>query len=61
MDTLTNANKAEYGDNFGQNLPVFSLASIIQATNNFTSTLGEGAFGPIYKVKIGNNFGLGVL
>ena len=61
MDTSTNANEVDYGDNLGQNLQVFSLTSIVQATNNFMSKLGEGGFGPVYKVKMGKNFGLGVL
>ena len=50
-DRLTNANEVEYDDNMVQNLKVFSLVSITQATNNFTSKLGEGGFGPVYKVK----------
>ena len=52
VDKLSHANEVDYGNNFGQNLQVFSLASIIQATNNFSSKLGGGGFGPVYKVKI---------
>ena len=35
-------------------LPFFSLATIIDATNNFSSNnkLGEGGFGPVYKVTL---------
>lgn len=34
-------------------LPLFDLATIKFATNNFSSTniLGEGGFGPVYKVR----------
>jgi len=33
-------------------LPFFDLATIINATNNFSieKKLGEGGFGPVYKV-----------
>ena len=33
-------------------LPIFDLATIAKATNNFSSNnkLGEGDFGPVYKV-----------
>lgn len=43
-------------NNEGQNeeleLPLFSLSTIINATNNFSfnNKLGEGGFGPVYKV-----------
>lgn len=35
-------------------LPFFSLASITAATDNFSgeNKLGEGGFGPVYKVAI---------
>ena len=35
-------------------LPLFSLATIATATNNFSSNnkLGEGGFGPVYKVNV---------
>lgn len=35
-------------------LPVFDLTTIAHATNNFSSSnkLGEGGFGPVYKVTI---------
>jgi len=34
-------------------LPIFELATIHKATNNFSNDnkLGEGGFGPVYKVK----------
>ena len=34
-------------------LPLFDLATIIRATNNFAinNKLGEGGFGPVYKVR----------
>lgn len=33
-------------------LPIFDLSNIVKATNNFSSgnKLGEGGFGPVYKV-----------
>ena len=41
-------------------LPLFDLATIASATNNFSSTykLGEGGFGPVYKVKPNISFAL---
>ena len=37
-----------------QELPFFNLATIVIATNNFSSNnkLGEGGFGPVYKVTL---------
>lgn len=34
-------------------LPLFDLATIAKATNNFSTDnkLGQGGFGPVYKVK----------
>ena len=61
VDRLSDANEVEYGNNFGQNLQVFSLESIVQATNNFLNKLGEGVFGPVYKVKTREVICLGVL
>ena len=39
-------------------VPFFSLATIVTATNNFSSDnkLGEGGFGLVYKVNLQNNF-----
>lgn len=38
--------------NDGYKLPIFSFSSIVASTNNFsiTNKLGEGGFGPVYKV-----------
>jgi hypothetical protein len=35
-------------------LPFFNLSTIIDATNNFSNDnkLGEGGFGPVYKVNM---------
>ena len=35
-------------------LPIFSFASVSAATNNFSieNKLGEGGFGPVYKVRL---------
>ena len=39
-------------------VPFFNLATIVTATNNFSSDnkLGEGGFGLVYKVNLQNNF-----
>ena len=44
--------KQKRGRNKSNELQVFSLESTASATNNFASTnkLGEGGFGPVYKV-----------
>ena len=51
-DRLLDANELENDGNTGNNVKVFSFASIAAATNNFApeSKLGEGGFGPVYKV-----------
>ena len=45
---------AEEGDKEDVELPLFELKTIIQATDNFSrdNKLGEGGFGPVYKVNI---------
>ncbi|XP_030924203.1 G-type lectin S-receptor-like serine/threonine-protein kinase CES101 [Quercus lobata] len=50
-DRLLDANELENDGNTGNNIKVFSFASIAAATNNFApgSKLGEGGFGPVYK------------
>ena len=42
------------GDKEDLDLPLFDLKTIEQATNNFSidNKLGEGGFGPVYKVNI---------
>ncbi|KAL1532237.1 G-type lectin S-receptor-like serine/threonine-protein kinase [Salvia divinorum] len=42
-------------ENNGNQLKLFTYASIVSATNNFSSTnkLGEGGFGPVYKGRTG--------
>ena len=39
-------------------LPIFDYATIANATDNFSTSnkLGEGGFGPVYKVKNLNKF-----
>lgn len=39
-----------------QDFPLFSLGVILEATQNFSdeNKLGEGGFGPVYKVRIIN-------
>jgi hypothetical protein len=41
-------------DKKGIDVPFFDLASILAATDNFSEAnkLGQGGFGPVYKVKI---------
>lgn len=51
-DRILDANELENDGNTGNNIKVFSFASIAAATNNFApgNKLGEGGFGPVYKV-----------
>ncbi|CAN6571664.1 unnamed protein product [Malus baccata var. baccata] len=50
--TVRNEGKAGGGRNDTDQLPPFSLKSILAATHNFSDTnkVGEGGFGPVYKV-----------
>lgn len=53
------ANCTDYEDGQGGedlDVPMFELSAIIKATDNFSdeNKLGEGGFGPVYKVLIQN-------
>ena len=52
-DRLLDADELEKDGNARHNIKVFSFACIATATNNFSaeSKLGEGGFGPVYKVR----------
>ncbi|XP_058073048.1 G-type lectin S-receptor-like serine/threonine-protein kinase At1g11330 [Magnolia sinica] len=49
-----NANRLREGRRKGLELPLFSFASVVAATDNFcpTNKLGQGGFGPVYKGKL---------
>lgn len=51
-----NISSAEDFNSNASNLQVFSYSSIRAATNDFSSEnkLGEGGYGPVYKVTFGN-------
>jgi hypothetical protein len=46
----------DQGEDKDFELPIFDLTAISKATNNFSidNKLGEGGFGPVYKVKFKN-------
>ena len=54
---MTKRNQGQQYDNGGGKedieLPIFDLKAIANATGNFSrnSKLGEGGFGPVYKVR----------
>ncbi|KAK3014035.1 hypothetical protein RJ639_008668 [Escallonia herrerae] len=51
-DSLNNANEIGGHSREGSDLKIFSFISIVAATNDFSddNRLGEGGFGPVYKV-----------
>ncbi|XP_058073041.1 receptor-like serine/threonine-protein kinase SD1-6 isoform X3 [Magnolia sinica] len=51
---LMNANRLREGGRKGLELPLYSFASIVAATDNFSpaNKLGQGGFGPVYKGKL---------
>ena len=54
LDNPSEAKELEIDDNKGHNLKVYSIASIMDATNCFSieNKLGEGGFGTVYKVSL---------
>jgi hypothetical protein len=56
ISEMTKRNQMKYCDNEGgkedMELPIYDLATITNATDNFSNRnkLGEGGFGPVYKV-----------
>ena len=46
------------GQNEDLRLPLFDYATILNATNNFgiANKVGEGGFGPVYKVRMCSSF-----
>ena len=53
-ESFKGASTIERNGRKGSDLMVFSFATIVAATNNFASEnkLGEGGFGPVYKVLV---------
>ena len=51
---LSEANRVWRAEKKEVDLPMFSFASISAATNNFSieNKLGQGGFGPVYKVRL---------
>ena len=51
LDNPSEAKELEVDDNKGHNLKVYSVSSIMDATNCFSdeNKLGEGGYGPVYK------------
>lgn len=52
-ESFKNGDEIENDKMDGHDLNILEFASVLAATNNFSSEnkLGEGGFGPIYKVK----------
>jgi hypothetical protein len=50
------ANEINSDGKKGHDLQIFSFASIVAATDNFSieNKLGQGGFGPVYKVRLGS-------
>ena len=53
---IINKKRAGKGRNKEMELPLFSFSSVSTATNYFSASnkLGEGGFGPVYKVSFNN-------
>lgn len=53
---MNEAKELEIEGRKGFNLKVYSISSIMNATNSFSdeNKLGEGGYGPVYKVKVKN-------
>ena len=51
---LSEANRLWRAEKKEVDLPMFSFASVSAATNNFSieNKLGQGGFGPVYKVRL---------
>ena len=56
QEGLINKNRTGKGRNKEMELPLFSFSSVSTATNYFSASnkLGEGGFGPVYKVSFNN-------
>ena len=54
LDNPSEAKELEIDGNKGHNLTVYTVSSITDATQSFSieNKLGEGGFGPVYKVNM---------
>ena len=59
VQALIDSSEFEEEDEKGIDVPFFDLESILIATNNFSNEnkLGEGGYGPVYKVISATFFG----